>query len=255
MGDGNEYVHAGFDTQDYITEAPYLGALLTCKRDARKFFQKHKPLDRNCMLLDHVNRLVLESVRSIAITLRSKEYDKSTHLVTVTSLRADEGKSVFVALLASELTSQGFGVLVVDLQGKSDALEKMLGACCQYDLSEYISQSKSLVKVMACTGAGNLMLISNKREAQTRNSIAYHPKMAELLQDSTEVFDFVIYCKHCADLQQLGCCNDWRTSGIHDLNRDGRRKHTRADQWRCTRASGCGSPFDGRCDDRNAAFE
>lgn len=193
FGDGSEYIHAGFDAGQNLVYTPYLGATIRCKKDVKRFIKKSKISKDQCKLLDSVDRLVLESIRSIAVTLRSKERVKETHSIAVTSLRPDEGKSVFTALLASELAQQGFRVLLVDLQGKSLMLEKMLGADCKADLSEYVLGSKNLADIMTATSYENLLLISRKRQESSASYIVTQPKFTELLSKSTEIFDFVIF--------------------------------------------------------------
>lgn len=207
FGSPRKPLGAGPDVQRELA-VPFLGAVLECRADVRRFLRKSKKSLDAGMLSGYMNRLVRENVRSAALLLRLAARACRSNTAVVTGVRTGEGKNAFVALLAMELAQQGFRVLLADMESENPSLGSMLGLRGRADLFDYLSGGATLGETVVATQAAGLCFIDNRHAELSISGIAATERFASFLRSASDNFDFVLLCAApaaaCADAALLG---------------------------------------------------
>lgn len=189
FGSARQPVRAG---RGIDTPLPLYGLVSDYRADLRRFFLKRKKPGQAGTLSQYVNRLVKEDIRALALALRTEDARFSVRSLTVTSLRADEGKDSFIVLLASELAQQGFRVLVAELDGHSPRLGELLGVTARSDLYDYLNGAVSLREIILDTPVQGLSFIGLTHGPDAVVSEAASDQFARFLRGASQNHDFVL---------------------------------------------------------------
>lgn len=156
----------------------------------------------NGMILPLVSRLIRENVRQIAMVLRSHATRGQGCSIVLAPVKEDRETAPVTALIASELASQGFKVLLMELNAEKPLLRLLLDTRPQADLLDYLSGQARLNDVLSSTRTRNLYFVDWLHPNDMIDDVAVQPSFAEFLQGVQMHFDFILL--HAADVSS-GC--------------------------------------------------
>lgn len=188
FGGNREKLH--FDDAD---AQPFcLGAVADARRDVKRFLHSAAKTHTNGMLLDHVSRLIRENVREIALMLRSQTAQEHGYSVVFASVKPDGESAAIAALTASELASQGFRVLLMEMDAEGAQLHRLLDVKPRVDWVDYLQAKASMQDAMVRTQLPQLCFMDMMHPECELADFAAKQTFLNLLQGAVHHFDFVL---------------------------------------------------------------
>jgi capsular exopolysaccharide synthesis family protein len=165
---------------------------------AAKNKQKIRPSDRTPALTtlevairDTPQSVTSEMSRSIQSNLRFLSLDKKLKTITITSSVANEGKSKVAANLAAAIAAVGQKVLLIDADMRVPYQHQFWKLPLKKGLSD-ILDGKSKLKQISWTVMNNLDVLTAGSRPQDALSCLESTQMKSLLQEVSDLYDFVI---------------------------------------------------------------
>lgn len=188
----------------FAPETYPLGAVVDLHKPLARF--EHGKIGADGMLLDAVDRLMLESVRMCALHLRMSMQMSGAKSATLFGLDERDGSAPVAALMAGELARQGFRVLLVELDGERSA-STLLRIRGRADLYDYLSGRAGLGDVVVRTAIDGLSLIDCGHPDGSVASFAATPAFQAFVLSAETNFDYVLFhtatLVDCADAPML----------------------------------------------------
>lgn len=217
FGRNREKVH--FD--DVEAQAFCLGAVVDTRHDVKRFLRCAGKKHTNGMLLDHVSRLIRENVREIALMLRSQVGQGRGYSVAFAPVIPDRESAAVAVLTASELASQGFRVLLMEMNGQAPQLHRLLDVQSRADWVDYLQGKAALQEAMVRTKLPQLCFMDMMHPECELADFAAKQTFLALLQGAVDHFDFVLLHAANASASNDAAMLSLLTDGLVLTLRDG----------------------------------
>jgi capsular exopolysaccharide synthesis family protein len=155
-------------------------------------------------LLDEENQSALETIREVRSGIFL--HDKSSKVISITSLRPKEGKSSFTAALALTLSEIGKKVILVDADLRVPSANKLFSVSVEKGLADYLEDKANKEEILIKSGHDNLWLVpAGKNLSLKASSLLKEGKIRSLINWLQEVggVDFILIdtppIEACAD--------------------------------------------------------
>lgn len=141
--------------------------------------------------LQEASQLV-ESFRSLSLTIRSAFDGIGPVQLTVSSPGPGDGKSFISANLASALADGGFRTVLIDGDIRRGAMHKVFGVTQTPGLVDYLSGEVALREVLLPTSHGNLFVVPCGTRRRHGPELLAGSTMTNLIRDLRQQFDAVV---------------------------------------------------------------
>ncbi|HSA57186.1 MAG TPA: polysaccharide biosynthesis tyrosine autokinase [Gemmatimonadaceae bacterium] len=141
--------------------------------------------------LQEASQLV-ESFRSLSLTVRSAFDGMGPIQLTISSPGPGDGKSFISANLASALADGGFRTVLIDGDIRRGALHKVFGVSQTPGLVDHLANETALHEILLPTSHGNLFLVPCGTRRRHGPELLAGNTMSTLIRDLREQFDAVI---------------------------------------------------------------
>lgn len=136
---------------------------------------------------------VAEAYRLLATNLRFMVDSKGDHVILITSVNPEEGKSTTATNIAFSYAQMGLKVLLVDADIRKPSLHKQLGLSNKLGLSNYLKGEVDLVGItQPVKDIQGLYAITAGRYDSDPISLLSHERMSYLTTQGANIFDYVI---------------------------------------------------------------
>jgi len=136
---------------------------------------------------------VAEAYRLLATNLRFMVDSKDEHVILITSVNPEEGKSTTATNIAFSYAQMGLKVLLVDADIRKSSLHKQLGLSNELGLSHYLKGEVDLVGItQPVKDIQGLYAITAGRYDTDPISLLSHERMSYLTTQGANIFDYVI---------------------------------------------------------------
>ena len=140
---------------------------------------------------DAPQSLTSEMSRSIQSNLRFLGFEKQLKIITITSSIANEGKSEVAANLAAAIAGVGQKVLLIDADMRVPSQHQFWKLPLKKGLSDILDQKAKLNQI-SWTVMNNLDVVTAGSRPQNALSCLESPQMKALLQEVSDLYDFII---------------------------------------------------------------
>jgi len=173
---------------DSQADAFRLGAVGDVGPDVKRFLKKNQKQPTQGTFLEHVDRLVREDIRQLVLLLRSRPIRQKGFSMVLSAMRNTDDDAAVTALLASELSQQGFRVLLMEMDAEEASLRRLLDVRPQADLYDYLNGRAELSDVMTRTRVPNLMFVDMLHPEIPVADFAARQTFAAFLENSALYF-------------------------------------------------------------------
>lgn len=134
-----------------------------------------------------------EAFRVLSTNLRFMSAKEGNHVVLVTSVRPEEGKSTTASNIACAYAQMGMKVLLVDADIRNSSLHTKLGISNKKGLTNYLKGEIDLVGITQPVKAiSGLYAITAGEYVNNPVSLLAHERMSYLTTQGSKIFDIVI---------------------------------------------------------------
>ncbi len=132
-----------------------------------------------------------ESIRSVLTTLKLSSIDNPPKVILVTSSLPQEGKSTFVASLATFAARSQKKVILVDLDLRHPSVARELGRPVAAGIVEFMVGDRTLDEVVQHDPASGLDFLPVKRQTANPTDLLDSQKMRLLIETLRQTYDYV----------------------------------------------------------------
>lgn len=157
---------------------------------------------------------VAEAVRTLrmVINLRSKDQEKKSKVVTITSSLPGEGKTTLSAWMSRLAAKSGEKVIVVDCDLRRPRLNEAFGKDPQNTLVEYLTGRATLEETIFRDAPSGAHVIFARAVPNNALDLISKPRMKNLIESLREAYDLVILdspaCLAVSDARMLASQSD-----------------------------------------------
>jgi capsular exopolysaccharide synthesis family protein len=170
-----------------------LGAIPAAKKKQKNLAGERTPVltTLEVSVRDTPQSVTSEMSRSIQSNLRFLGFEKQLKTITITSSVANEGKSKVAANLAAAIAGVGQKVLLIDADMRVPSQHQFWKLPLKKGLSDILG-GKSKLNQISWTVMNNLDVVTAGSRPQNSLSCLESPQMKSLLQEVSNLYDFVI---------------------------------------------------------------
>jgi capsular exopolysaccharide synthesis family protein len=180
---------------DRIFGYTLLGAIPATKKYKQLSGKRQQPVltTLEVAVRDTPQSLTSEMSRSIQANLRFLSTDRTLKTIAITSAVANEGKSKVAANLAAAIAGLGQRVLLIDADLRVPSQHKFWKLPLKKGASELLAtKSKFKLQQLSWTVMDNLDILTAGSKPMNPLACLESPQMGLLLQEVTDLYDFVI---------------------------------------------------------------
>ncbi len=177
-----------------MLRVPVLGGAVDLEKAVRQSRAKHKKHRQGRTVFACADRLMKESVRTAALQLTAALRPIKAKSVVFASIRREPQQPALVAMLASELSMQGYRVLVMDLDGREAQLRRMLGmeSLAVADVVDVLSGRVALGSAIGNTAPPVVSFLDEPHQATEVVSLIADKAFDRFLQSACSHYDHVL---------------------------------------------------------------
>lgn len=197
------------------TALPCLGGVVEMERLLRGYEKRKR---RNTpTFYDEADHLVRENVREVVLALRASS-ERPIGSLTVTGMGTASPE--FSLLLASELATEGFNVLLMEMDAYAPQLREWLGARGRMDVLDCIDNESALGAALQPTAMPRLCFMDACHAPGFVTALAATDAFAAFLDDAVHTFRYVILnappADTLSDAAMLGAVTDATLLTVRD---------------------------------------
>ena len=144
-------------------------------------------------LLEQADAVTTREIRALALYLNRRKREQGLCSAVLASREPDEGKSALAVMLAQALCAQGARVLLIDMDGFTPTLSRLLRRYGRFDLSDYLSGGARLEQVLMDTPTEGLYFIDQCHDGATAARAAALPAFRTFLERAKAQFDYILF--------------------------------------------------------------
>ncbi|KXK47448.1 MAG: capsular polysaccharide biosynthesis protein [Bacteroidetes bacterium OLB10] len=174
----------------YISLKPYFRTKISNRKD----LQQHCniPFLATIENSGHRNELS-ESFMNLCTKVLMLGNSQPVKMITVTSIKAEEGKTTISQNLAKTLGSLGKKVLLVDMNPVNPTLRNNLSSENEHTMAEVYAEEKNLHQAVQITPDANVDLLTAGYLPHGINTLLVSDKTGNILAEIKSLYDFVIF--------------------------------------------------------------
>lgn len=162
----------------------------------RKQSKHKKDLPQPLLAKEDPTDLAIEALRGLRTSLHFAMLEARNKVVMISGPSPTVGKSFITANLAAVLAQSEQKVLLIDGDIRRGYLHTMLHSDNKYGLSNFLADSSKTVadyqSIIQSTEVPNLHFLPRGVAAPNPSELLMHPKMAQLLEQANQHYDFVL---------------------------------------------------------------
>lgn len=136
--------------------------------------------------------IYVESIHKLSGRIDKRRH-KSEHVIMVTSLLENEGKSTVAVNLALSMAQKGKKVLLIDADMRKPACHLILGVSNKLPgLADILHEQATLNESVHAMEGSGLRVMTTKRSQSTATNLLNSPAMEQLLQTASAKYDMVV---------------------------------------------------------------